>query len=150
MTIPEAASLVLQSGAYAKGGEIFVLDMGEPVKIIDLARNLIRLSGLEPDVDIKIEYTGLRPGEKLYEEKLMSEEGLTRTANELIHIGKPVEFDEDKFLNSLNDLMKVSYENTDAIRLMVEELVDTYHPNEELTDEQKKCYSEEIKKILSK
>lgn len=88
MTIPEAASLVLQSGVYAKGGEIFILDMGEPVKIVDLARNLIRLSGLEPDVDIKIEYTGLRPGEKLYEEMFMSEEVLTRTANELIHIRK--------------------------------------------------------------
>ena len=148
MTIPEAASLVLQSGAYAKGGEIFVLDMGDPVKIDDLARNLIRLSGLEPDVDIKIEYTGLRPGEKLYEEKLMSEEGLTRTANELIHIGKPVEFDEVKFLNSMNDLMLVSYENTEAIRLMVEELVNTYHPSKPLTDEQKKDYSDEIANIL--
>ncbi len=150
MTIPEAASLVLQSGAYAKGGEIFVLDMGEPVKIDDLARNLIRLSGLEPDIDIKIEYTGLRPGEKLYEEKLMSEEGLTRTANDLIHIGKPVQFDEDKFLGSMGDLMKVSYENTEAIRLMVEELVDTYHPSEPLSDGLKKEYSEEIERILAK
>ena len=150
MTIPEAASLVLQSGAYAKGGEIFVLDMGEPVKIDDLARNLIRLSGLEPDIDIKIEYTGLRPGEKLYEEKLMSEEGLTRTANDLIHIGKPVQFDEDKFLGSMGDLMKVSYENTEAIRFMVEELVDTYHPSEPLSDELKKEYSEEIERILAK
>ena len=125
-----------------------MLDMGDPVKIDDLARNLIRLSGLEPDVDIKIEYTGLRPGEKLYEEKLMSEEGLTRTANELIHIGKPIEFDEDKFLGSMNDLMKVSYENTEAVRLLVEELVDTYHPSEPLTDEQKKEYSDEIVKII--
>ena len=149
MTIPEAASLVLQSGAYAKGGEIFILDMGDPVKIDDLARNLIRLSGLEPDVDIKIKYTGLRPGEKLYEEKLMSEEGLTRTANDLIHIGKPVQFDEDKFLGSLNDLMTVSYENTEAIRLMVEELVDTYHPSTPLTDEQKNEYSNEIARILA-
>lgn len=148
MTIPEAASLVLQSGAYAKGGEIFILDMGDPVKIDDLARNLIRLSGLEPDVDIKIEYTGLRPGEKLYEEKLMSEEGLTRTANELIHIGKPVQFDEDKFLSSMNNLMTVSYENTEAIRLMVEQLVDTYHPSEPLSDEKKKEYSDEIAYIL--
>ena len=148
MTIPEAASLVLQSGAYAKGGEIFILDMGDPVKIDDLARNLIRLSGLEPDVDIKIEYTGLRPGEKLYEEKLMSEEGLTRTANDLIHIGKPVQFDEDKFLGSLNNLMTVSYENTEAIRLMVEELVDTYHPTSPLTEEQKEKYTKEISKIL--
>ena len=150
MTIPEAASLVLQSGAYAKGGEIFVLDMGDPVKIDDLARNLIRLSGLEPDVDIKIEYTGLRPGEKLYEEKLMSEEGLTRTANKLIHIGKPIEFDETKFLGSLNDLMNVSYENSEAVRLMVEELVDTYHPNEELTEEKKEEYKAEIEEILKK
>ena len=150
MTIPEAASLVLQSGAYAKGGEIFVLDMGDPVKIDDLARNLIRLSGLEPDVDIKIEYTGLRPGEKLYEEKLMSEEGLTRTANELIHIGKPVEFDEDKFLGSMNDLMKVSYENTEAIRVMVEELVDTYHPSEPLSEKQRKEYSEIIEEIINR
>jgi len=150
MTIPEAASLVLQAGAYAKGGELFILDMGEPVRIVDLAKNLIRLSGYEPDVDIKIEYTGLRPGEKLYEEKLMSEEGLTRTANELIHIGKPVEFDEVKFLNSMNSLMLVSYENNEAIRLMVEELVDTYHPSEPLTDEQKKEYSDEIKRITNK
>ncbi|MCR5368461.1 polysaccharide biosynthesis protein [Eubacterium sp.] len=149
MTIPKAASLVLQSGAYAKGGEIFILDMGDPVKIDDLARNLIRLSGLEPDVDIKIEYTGLRPGEKLYEEKLMSEEGLTRTANELIHVGKPIQFDDNKFLGSMNDLMTVSYENTEAIRLMVEELVDTYHPSEILSENQKREYTEEINKILS-
>ena len=150
MTIPEAASLVLQSGAYAKGGEIFVLDMGDPVKIDDLARNLIRLSGLEPEVDIKIEYTGLRPGEKLYEEKLMSEEGLTRTANKLIHIGKPIEFDEVRFLNSMNDLMLVAYENTEAVRLMVEELVTTYHPNDKLSEEKKKEYAEEIACIIGK
>ena len=148
MTIPEAASLVLQSGAYAHGGEIFVLDMGEPVKIVDLARNLIRLSGLEPDVDIKIEYTGLRPGEKLYEEKLMSEEGLTRTANELIHIGKPVEFDEVEFLGSLNKLMKVSYENCEAVRYMVSQLVDTYHPTEEMTKETKEKFTKEIKSLV--
>lgn len=150
MTIPEAASLVLQSGAYAKGGELFVLDMGDPVKIDDLARNLIRLSGLEPDEDIKIEYTGLRPGEKLYEEKLMSEEGLSRTPNELIHIGKPVEFDEDKFLGSLNDLMTVSYENTEAIRLMVERLVNTYHPSEPLSEKQVAEYEAEIQEICGK
>ena len=149
MTIPEAASLVLQSGTYAHGGEIFVLDMGDPVKIDDLARNLIRLSGLEPDKDIMIEYTGLRPGEKLYEEKLMSEEGLTRTPNGLIHIGKPIEFDEEKFLGSLNDLMTVSYENTEAIRLMVEELVDTFHPSEPLSEDKKKEFLEEIKCILA-
>lgn len=122
---------------------------GELVKIVNLARNLIRLSGLEPDVDIKIEYTGLRPGEKLYEEKLMSVEGLTRTTNELIHMGKPVEFDEVKFLGSLNDLMTVSYENTEAIRLMVEELVDTFRPSEPLSEDMKKEYSEEIKCILA-
>lgn len=104
--------------------------MGDPVKIVDLARNMIRLSGFEPDVDIKIEYTGLRPSKKLYEEKLMSEEGLTRTANDLIHIGKPVQFDEEKFLGKMNDLITVSYENTEAIRLMVEDLVDTYKSNQ--------------------
>ena len=149
MTIPEAASLVLQSGAYAHGGEIFVLDMGDPVKIDDLARNLIRLSGFVPDKDIKIEYTGLRRGEKLYEEKLMSEEGLTKTQNGLIYIGKPVEFDADEFLRSLNDLMLVSYENTDAIRLMVERLVDTYHPSEPLSEEQRREYSEIINEITN-
>ncbi len=150
MTIPEAASLVLQAGAYAKGGELFILDMGEPVKIVDLAKNLIRLSGYEPDVDIKIEYTGLRPGEKLYEEKLMSEEGLTKTPNKLIHIGKPVKFDETKFLGSLNDLMTVAYENSEAIRLMVEELVDTYHPSEVISDENKRKFHYEIDVIINK
>ena len=150
MTIPEAANLVLQAGTYAKGGEIFVLDMGEPVKIVDLARNLIRLSGFEPDVDIKIEYTGLRPGEKLYEEKLMSEEGLTKTPNDLIHIGKPIEFDEDEFLSKMEDLMLVSYENSEAIRLMVREMVSTYHPTEEMSKEQERIYRDEIARILSK
>ncbi|SCW40315.1 NDP-sugar epimerase, includes UDP-GlcNAc-inverting 4,6-dehydratase FlaA1 and capsular polysaccharide biosynthesis protein EpsC [Eubacterium ruminantium] len=149
MTIPEAASLVLQAGAYAKGGELFVLDMGEPVKIDDLARNLIRLAGFEPDTDIKIEYTGLRPGEKMYEEKLMSEEGLTRTPNKLIYIGKPVEFDEKKFLRKLPDLMTVAYENSESVRLMVEEMVDTFHPTvkSEVKDKQ---YAKEIEKILKK
>ena len=104
MTIPEAVSLVLQAGYYARGGEIFVLDMGEPVKIDDMARNLIRLSGYEPDVDIRIQYTGLRPGEKLYEELLMEEEGLQETANKLIHIGKPIEMDDEKFLEQLQRL----------------------------------------------
>nr|WP_242841304.1 nucleoside-diphosphate sugar epimerase/dehydratase [Ruminococcus sp. NK3A76] len=150
MTIPEAANLVLQAGTYAKGGEIFVLDMGEPVKIVDLARNLIRLSGFEPDVDIKIEYTGLRPGEKLYEEKLMSEEGLTKTPNDLIHIGKPTKFDEDEFLSKMEDLMLVSYENSEAIRLMVREMVNTYHPTEELSREQERIYRDDIERILRK
>lgn len=128
MTIPEAVSLVLQAGAYAKGGEIFVLDMGEPVKIDTLARNLIRLSGLRPDVDIKVEYTGLRPGEKLYEEKLMSEEGLRRTESELIYIGSPIPFDADEFLKQLERLMELAYDNAPDIRDRVAEMVSTYHP----------------------
>ena len=127
MTIPEAVSLVLEAGAYARGGEIFVLDMGEPVKIVDLARNLIRLSGHTPDEDIKIEYTGLRPGEKLYEEKLMAEEGLEKTDNELIHIGKPIEFDHEKFLNSLEPLMDAAYKNRGNIKEMLADLVSTYN-----------------------
>ena len=127
MTIPEAATLVLQAGTYAAGGEIFVLDMGEPVKIDTLARNLIRLSGLKPDVDIQISYTGLRPGEKLYEEKLMSEEGLRTTPNRLIHIGSPVAFDEDKFLTQLQDLMMLAYEGQEeAVRHLVVQAVGTY------------------------
>ena len=128
MTIPEAVSLVLQAGTYAWGGEIFVLDMGEPVKIDSLARNLIRLSGYEPGVDIAIEYTGLRPGEKLYEEKLMAEEGLKKTDNELIHIGKPIPFDLRVFLRQLESLAKASYENSSAIVDMVEKIVPTFHP----------------------
>lgn len=129
MTIPEAASLVLQAGVYAKGGEIFVLDMGEPVSIDMLARNMIKLSGLQPDVDIQIKYTGLRPGEKLYEEKLMSEEGLKRTANELIHIGSPIPFDTDVFLKRFESLMVSAYEErTDDIRNSVAQIVTTYHP----------------------
>lgn len=128
MTIPEAVSLVLQAGTYAKGGEIFVLDMGSPVKIDTLARNMIRLSGFTPDVDIAIKYTGLRPGEKLYEEKLMSEEGLSTTSNKLIHIGKPIPFDNDAFLRDLIELMKTAYTNTDAIRDAVAKMVPTYHP----------------------
>ena len=127
MTIPEAVSLVLEAGAYARGGEIFVLDMGEPVKIVDLARNLIRLSGHTPDEDIKIEYTGLRPGEKLYEEKLMAEEGLEKTVNELIHVGKPIEFDHEKFLNSLEPLMDAAYKNRSNIKEMLADLVSTYN-----------------------
>jgi FlaA1/EpsC-like NDP-sugar epimerase len=128
MTIPEAVSLVLQAGTYAKGGEIFVLDMGSPVKIDTLARNMIRLSGLRPDVDIKIAYTGLRPGEKLFEEKLMSEEGMRTTPNELIHIGSPIPFDTDTFLQQLQKLMEAAYEERADIRELVEEVVTTYHP----------------------
>ena len=128
MTIPEAVSLVLQAGAYAKGGEIFVLDMGEPVKIDDMARNLIKLSGYEPDIDIKIEYTGLRPGEKLYEELLMKEEGMQDTPNKLIHIGKPIELDEEKFFNQLVHLKEVAYQDSIDIRKDIKEIVDTYQP----------------------
>ena len=139
MTIPEAVSLVMQAGTYAKGGEIFVLDMGEPVKIDTLARNLIRLSGHTPDGDIKIEYTGLRPGEKLFEEKLMAEEGLKKTANKLIHIGMPIPFDIDIFLSKLDNLMEKAYKNKKNIRELVADLVSTYHPegdkNAEKTDE---------------
>ena len=129
MTIPEAVSLVMLAGTYAHGGEIFVLDMGEPVKIVDLARNLIRLSGFKPDEDIKIEYTGLRPGEKLYEEKLMAEEGLEKTENDLIHIGKPIKFNEDLFLNQLDKLQTAAYANKETkIRGLVQETVSTYNP----------------------
>lgn len=130
MTIPEAVSLVMQAGTYAHGGEIFVLDMGEPVKIDTLARNLIRLSGYRPDEDIKIEYTGLRPGEKLYEEKLMAEEGLKRTENELIHIGMPIPFDVEEFLAQLDELAERAYANAGNIRELVEKVVVTYHPKE--------------------
>ena len=128
MTIPEAVSLVMLAGTYANGGEIFVLDMGSPVKIVDLARNLIRLSGFKPDEDIMIEYTGLRPGEKLYEEKLMSEEGLKKTDNELIHIGSPIPFDADHFLSQLGELMVAAYSNKNDIVYRVMEIVSTFHP----------------------
>ena len=128
MTIPEADSLVMQAGTYAKGGEIFILDMGEPVKIDTLARNLIKLSGYEPEIDIPLAYTGLRPGEKLFEEKLMAEEGMLKTANKLIHIGKPIPFDNGVFLSQLEELAKASYENSDRIVEMVEEIVTTFHP----------------------
>lgn len=128
MTIPEAVSLVLQAGAYAKGGEIFILDMGKPVKIADMARNLIKLSGYEPDIDIKIEYTGLRPGEKLYEELLMKEEGLQDTPNHLIHIGKPIEMDEEVFLEKLVHLKKEAYDETNDIRHLIKDIVSTYQP----------------------
>lgn len=126
MTIPEAVSLVLQAGAYAKGGEIFVLDMGEPVKILDLAKNLIRLSGYIPNEDIMIEFTGLRPGEKLYEELLMNEEGLQETANKLIHIGRPIEFDTDKFERQLRELYSVANRDSENIKDVVQQIVPTY------------------------
>ena len=126
MTIPEAVSLVMQAGTYAGGGQIFVLDMGAPVRIDDLARNLIKLSGHKPDVDIPVIYTGLRPGEKLYEEKLMSEEGLQKTDNELIHIGNPIPFDTEQFLGQLKHLMDAAYENDESIREAVAQMVPTY------------------------
>ena len=126
MTIPEAVSLVLQAGYYAKGGEIFILDMGEPVKIDTMARNMIRLSGYEPDVDIKVVYTGLRPGEKLYEELLMKEEGLQETANRLIHIGKPIEMDDEKFAAQLDCLKAACQAETENMKDIVAEIVPTY------------------------
>lgn len=128
MTIPEAVSLVLQAGVYARGGEIFVLDMGEPVKIVDLARNLILLSGHKPDEDIPIVFTGLRPGEKLYEEMLMKEEGLRDTENKLIHIGMPIKIDEKKFLMQLENLASYVVQEPEDIRKWVQEIVPTYHP----------------------
>lgn len=126
MTIPEAVSLVLQAGSYAKGGEIFVLDMGEPVRIYDLAVNLIRLSGYTPNVDIKIQITGLRPGEKLYEEILMEEEGLVDTPNKRIHIGKPIDLDENIFFKQLDELYKVAYEENKDIKDLIKQIVSTY------------------------
>lgn len=128
MTIPEAVSLVLQASYYAKGGEIFVLDMGEPVKIDDMARSLIKLSGYKPDEDIKIIYTGLRPGEKLYEEKLMAEEGMEKTANKLIFIGHPIEMDDEEFMTKLKELDADSKEDDKDIRKHVQEIVPTYVP----------------------
>ena len=128
MTIPEAVSLVLQASFYAKGGEIFILDMGAPVKIDDMARNLIRLSGYEPDVDIEIVYTGLRPGEKLYEELLMAEEGLQSTRNEMIHIGKPIQMDDALFQKQLGLLQKAYREEADNMKELVAQIVPTYHP----------------------
>jgi FlaA1/EpsC-like NDP-sugar epimerase len=131
MTIPEAVSLVLQAGYYARGGEIFVLDMGQPVKIDDMARQLIRLSGFEPDVDIKVVYTGLRPGEKLYEEILMDEEGLQETANKLIHIGRPIQMDDAEFARQMKMLESACAENADNIKDLVADIVPTYHPQTE-------------------
>ena len=128
MTIPEAVSLVLLAGSGASGGEIYVLDMGEPVKIDTLARNLIRLSGYTPDVDIEVKYSGLRSGEKLFEEKLMAEEGLKKTKNELIHIGCPIPFDIEEFLQELDELLEAAYKNKDDIKERVQKVVTTYHP----------------------
>ncbi len=132
MTIPEAVSLVLQAGAYAKGGEIFILDMGDPVKIDDLAKNLIRLSGYTLGVNMEIKYTGLRPGEKLYEELLMKEEGLQDTKNKLIHIGKPIEFDREHFFDNLEMLKEAAYSETGDIRSLLKRVAPTYHPKEQL------------------
>ena len=152
MTIPEAASLVLQAGTYADGGEIFVLDMGSPVKIDTLARNLIRLSGLQPDVDIKISYMGLRAGEKLYEEKLMSEEGMRTTPNHLIHIGSPIPFDTDEFLHQLQMLMTAAYDGQeDTIRNLVAEVVKTYHPAGKHGSEDKgEAYTQQMEIVMQK
>ena len=152
MTIPEAVSLVLQAGTYANGGEIFVLDMGAPVKIDTLARNLIRLSGLTPDVDIKIEYTGLRAGEKLYEEKLMSEEGMRTTPNHLIHVGCPIPFEIDTFLGQLQVLMTMAYDGEDEkIRASVADVVGTYHPAGERGSEHKgAAYAEQMEMMAKK
>lgn len=148
MTIPEAVSLVLQAGVYAKGGEIFVLDMGSPVKIDTLAKNLIHKMGLKPNVDIKIEYTGLRPGEKLYEEKLMAEEGLKKTENELIYIGKPIDFDCENFLLNLRELFHDAYKNDPYISNLVEGIVSTYHPAGENGSEYKgEAFNRQMKMI---
>ena len=145
MTIPEAVSLVLQAATYAAGGEIFVLDMGTAVKIDTLARNLIRLSGFRPDVDIKVEYTGLRPGEKLYEEKLMAEEGMRKTPNALIHVGAPIAFDPDEFFDQLRGLMAASYANCPGIRDMVAQVVTTYRPAGQNGSEEKgKAYDDQL------
>ena len=130
MTIPEAVALVLQTCCYAKDGEVFVLDMGEPVRIDDLARNMIRLSGFEPDVDIPVVYTGLRPGEKLFEELLMNDEGLERTANELIFIGHFNDFDRDVLMEQLDDLAEASSHNSSEIRTLLQRIVPTYRPAE--------------------
>ena len=128
MTIPEAVSLVLQAGLMAKGGEIFVLDMGEPVKIYDLAKNLIKMKGYVPEKDIRIEVVGLRPGEKLYEELLMDEEGLQDTENHLIHIGKPFDFDEEEFLTKLDRLIEKAENNEEGIRQDIKDICPTFRP----------------------
>ena len=143
MTISEAVSLVLQAGVYAKGGEIFVLDMGEPVKILDLAKNMIRLSGYTPDKDIAIEFTGLRPGEKLYEELLMDEEGMTETPNKLIHIGHPIDVDEEKLYYALQVMEEAAANETDDMRLLMQSIVSTYHIKAE---ENQEC--ENLQKVI--
>ena len=137
MTIPEAVSLVLEASIYAKGGEIFVLDMGKPVRIDDMARKLIRLSGFQPDVDIKIEYTGLRPGEKLYEELLMDEEGMKDTPNKLIHIGHPIEMDDELFLQQIHRLDQISKQEVEPMEMkgVVSEVVTTYKPDLDHVDQ---------------
>ncbi len=152
MTISEAVSLVLQAGAFAEGGEIFVLDMGEPVKILDLAENLIKLSGYKVGEDIRIEFTGLRPGEKLYEEMLMDEEGLQDTSNKMIHIGKPIELDEMRFFSQLEKLNQAAREESEGIRDLVQEIVETYHPDVHrytMTRERKAALAETAQKINS-
>jgi len=149
MTISEAVSLVLQAGAFAKGGEIFVLDMGEPVRILDLAENLIKLSGFKVGEDIKIEFTGLRPGEKLYEEMLMDEEGLQDTANKMIHIGKPIELDEMKFFAELERLHKAARAESPNIKSLVREIVTTYHPTDN-EDDKTAEHMEALKKAAEK
>lgn len=152
MTITEAVSLVLQAGAFAKGGEIFVLDMGEPVKILDLAENLIKLSGYKVGEDIRIEFTGLRPGEKLYEEMLMDEEGLQDTANRMIHIGKPIELDEMRFFSQLEKLNVAAREESPEIRTLVQEIVETYHPDVHryvMTRERKEALNQAAERINS-
>ena len=151
MTIPEAVSLVLQAGTYAAGGEIFVLDMGAPVKIDTLARNLIRLSGFKPDVDIKIEYTGLRPGEKLFEERLMETEGLRTTPNKLISICNPTDFEADKLFKNIEELMHICYEKPETVKAYVESIVPTYHPaGEHGTEEKPKAYEEQLAAMATK
>ncbi len=151
MTIPEAASLVLQAAFIGGAGNIFVLDMGTPVKIDDLARNMIRLSGLKVGEDIQIEYTGLRPGEKLYEERLMDEEGMTKTANDLINIGKPIEFDEDKFIGQLEELMNAAYQEREDIRDLIAEVVPTYHAaGRHGTEYKGEAYKEQIAAMAMK
>ena len=151
MTIPEAASLVLQASTFNQPGRIFVLDMGTPVKIDDLARNMIKLSGLKPDEDIQVVYTGLRPGEKLFEERLMDEEGLAKTSNELINIGSPIPFNENKFIQELPILFDAAYEDRTDIREIVEKYVSTYHPaGRHGTEDKGEAYEQQMMEMLAK